>query len=103
MVAIIGFLHPTLREAAGELEILRGLGLVAAQFAQSGEGAECADGLGTEVDVVRQVAGKIVGAKLVLRVKAFRLEVLRPLFELLPVESGKVCVVFHLGNRPHEQ
>ena len=102
MVAVIGFLHPALGELAGELEILIGFGLSAAHLAQSGECAEAADGLRAEVDVVRQVAGEIVGAKLVLRIETFRLEIFSPLLELLPVESGEIGVAFHLRDDGHE-
>src|SRR5882724_3936069 len=98
MIAVPGLLHPALGERTGELKILIGFGLIAAHLAQSGERAEAADGLRAEVDVVREVAGEIVGAKLVLRIKAFRLEIFSPLLELLPVLAGEVGVAFRLRD-----
>ena len=100
VVAVVGFLDPALGKLAGQLEILVGLGLFPAHFAKLRERAQAADGLGAEVDVVREVPGEIVGAKLVLRIKAFVLQILRPLFELLPVEPGEIGVAFHLRPRP---
>ena len=50
-----------------------------------------------------EVTREIVGAKLVLGVKAFRLEIFSPLFELLPVESCEVRVAFHLRDGAEQQ
>ena len=103
MVAVISFFDPTLREASGELEIFGGLALVAAKLAQFDERAEGADGLRAQVDVVSEVTGEIVGAKLVLRVKTLRLEILYPALELLPVKPGEIGVAFHLRDGAEQQ
>jgi len=105
MIAVVGFLHPALGELAREFEIFGSLGLVAAQLAQLRERAETANRLRAQVYVVREMASEVVRAKLVLRIESLGLEILGPLFELLPVEAGEIRVALHLryGSQEDEQ
>ncbi len=55
-----------------------------------------------QVDVVREVPGEVVGAKLVFRIKSLVLEILRPLLQLRPIKPGEVGVAFHLRDGRHQ-
>jgi len=95
MVSIVRFLHPTRGKFMGEPVILVGFGFLAALIAHFGKRPQRADGFGRKIHVVRQMAGKVVRAKLIFGIKSFFFEVLSPLLELLPIESGKIGVPFH--------
>src|SRR5215831_9059443 len=46
---------------------------------------------------------EVVCTKLVLGIKTFGFEVIRPFLQLLPVKSGEIRVAVHLRNRADEQ
>jgi hypothetical protein len=48
---------------------------------------------------VRQVAGKVVRAKLVLRVKALSFQVVGPLLQHRPISCAEIRIALHLGQR----
>ncbi len=60
-------------------------------------GTESKDCLRGEIDVVRQVSGKVVGAELVFRIQPFLFQIFRPASENRPVSRSKARVP--LGNR----
>src|SRR5262245_35399669 len=103
MVAVPGFLHPSRGEVACKLQVILRLRFLAAHLAELSERAEAADRFGAEVHIMREVTGEVVGAKLILWVKALRLQVLGPLFELVPVKRRKISVAFHLRDGAEEQ
>ena len=49
------------------------------------------------------MTGEIIGAKLVLGIEAFFLEILGPLFQPLPVKTGEVRIPFHFRDRSHQE
>ena len=98
MVAVSGLFCPALGEAGSQLMVFIRLGMVATPFAQLGERAQPANRFGTQIDVVRQVPGEVIGAKLVFRVKALLLQVIRPLRKLFPIATGKIRVAFHVRH-----
>src|SRR4029077_1022052 len=89
-------------------ELFRGLTICASLVLVSGKAgehsvrAESFDRLERQVRVVRQVTGEIVRAKLIRRVEAGALEVLRPLFEQAPVLLREGCVSFRLRQSRYQ-
>jgi len=68
-------------------------------FAKFGECAEAADSFGGEIHIMGKMAGEIIGAKLVLRIETFSLEVVGPFLQHRPIWRAKIGVSFHLGQR----
>ena len=99
VAAVVRFLYPLVGELLCQLSIFGRLRLLAAQLAELTEGAQAADRLGREVYVVREMAGEVVGAELVLRVKALGLEVLGPLLQHRPILLAKIGIALDLRQR----
>src|SRR6476469_4735637 len=98
MVAVIRLFHPALRGFASDFEILRGFDLVATQLAQPGKRTQAADRLDAQVDIVSEMAGEVVCAKLLFGIKSLFLQIIRPLLEPHPVKSGEIRIAFHDGD-----
>src|ERR1019366_3641449 len=95
MVAVVRFLNPPGGELLRQLSVFRSLRLLAELLAELAERAQTADRFGGEVYVVRKMARKVVRAELVLRVKAFGLEVVGPLLQHRPVFHAEISIALH--------
>jgi hypothetical protein len=87
----------------GDLPIVGRLLPVAGHLAELRVGPQGENCLHRKVHVVGQVAGEVVGAELVLRIEALRLEELGPLGQSRPVPLGEVGVSFHLCQSRQDQ
>jgi hypothetical protein len=88
-----------LGEFAGDFAVMLRFVVITAHVAEFGERAERGDGFGAEIDVVGEVAGEVVGAKLVFGIESLLQKVISPLFELGPVTLGEFCVAVDLRDR----
>ena len=99
VIAAVRFFDPSLRELLGDRLVFPRCRCITAHGAKFGIRSKRANCLRGEIDVVSQMTGEVIRAKLIFRIKSFVFQISRPLGELRPVEPSEIRMAFHLCHR----
>jgi len=98
MITVVGHLHPLANIFLRRLPIQGRRVFPAHLVSQFGIGPQRGDGLRRQIDIVRQMARKIIRTELVFRVQPFGFQVLGPAAEDIPILTDKVDIAFRFRH-----